>query len=838
MSDELKRAMETSLSGLCVTEEQIHQVIARTRQERASAAPVRPRLRRMLAVALTLVVLLGGGWILRENLLHPDAITPATDQVRSGDWVTADAVELLLKNAGEMGIGVEDAALFALKEELRLNGGCRLDQLLSVLRPEGEEAPFAGWALENQVQLTKLLTEAGYQGVLPGMSRMPQEEEITPQQAIDIAVAYIREHDDSQADFTNTDYYQTYLRFRDGSQDGTCTGAYYAVEFRATNAFNTEYEVAVNAKTGEVLRMRAFRGAGENHTGEEITRGFKRIFGDDLHDWTQQQLRVYVLALQNMDVEDEDDIYSLMRMMGTAGYPDVPEDVMTEEEAARLALEVLGLTPGEGVRVTATQFLNARQVTAQNPVWKIAVRLEKSPTDRSMLYVEVDARTGFVRDVEQEKSVYGLPREFVSWTLLTKREDAAYPALTQENAQKRSATLIRTLLNVDVSQGWTFNWQSYKNQQMVMLTEWTKGDECCWTLLDCYGNVLDLGRDSDPLDAARHTMAQRGKPCDSYDASRMQQLSELLKTAQDASNPILHAILRMDYESMPGLAEDEGGVKSDYSQALRAAWNAVDAHVLYASISGMDLTYRKDDHLYWKIAVACDRGNYLVELRDGTLEVTDMMQVENLMDPWYLCVLSMEELRALPARLLSPAHPQTPGQTPGLISGMRADHILERCVTLFGENMLSWTQEELTVLRSAMVMSCEAQEELGVPCMMYTTYPAIPQGAISRTEAASRAAKAAGLTRYTLRGGVLIRSLSGRDVWKTVLDTPDGTSWWAEVDCMTGEVIGCGQRKANPGRLYAMYNEMPETEAYWMEDIVLRETIEYVLENWRCASNG
>ena len=185
--------------------------------------------------------------------MSDDSPQLTADVTRQGDFLTAAQVKKLLSNAADLQFSVDEEAISALMTQVEKDGGCSLSTLLEILCPVGSS--LGQWDIRAQVALSQTLERIGYQGILPGMTREPLSTEITAQDALARAVAYIRTNDDPQADFTNLDFYRVGIRFLSGVYDGTCEGAYYCVNFDALDAFGTTYEVAVNAEDGSILLL-------------------------------------------------------------------------------------------------------------------------------------------------------------------------------------------------------------------------------------------------------------------------------------------------------------------------------------------------------------------------------------------------------------------------------------------------------------------------------------------------------------------------------------------------------------------------------------------------------
>ena len=137
MSDKLKRVLDTNLAGLHVTDAQVNAVLRRVSQDKQ-----RPRVIRWQA------------------------------------------------SAADLQFSVDEEAISALMTQVEKDGGCSLSTLLEILCPAGSS--LGQWDIRAQVALSQTLERIGYQGILPGMTREPLSTEITAQDALARAVAYIR----------------------------------------------------------------------------------------------------------------------------------------------------------------------------------------------------------------------------------------------------------------------------------------------------------------------------------------------------------------------------------------------------------------------------------------------------------------------------------------------------------------------------------------------------------------------------------------------------------------------------------------------------------------------
>lgn len=848
MSEKLKRTIDANLAGLHVTNRDVDAVLMRVRQERAESAGRSRRSGRMslrVAVVMMAVLLVSGAVLLETNVLNRRAAVPLSDITRSDNWLDADQIELMLDAAAEMGLSLPDGAAEAL-HLAALDGGCTLETLMETFGLD--DHALGQWSLEMQVQFCQALQDAHYTGTLPGMTRLPSDGEISANEALDIAVAYIRAHDDPQADFSDAAYYRVGIRFLSRTGEASSADTVYCLNFDSTNAFGTDYEVTVDAHSGEVLRMHRERGAGDGHTGEEVTRGFSRLFGADMHTWTQQQLRIYTMALADADESSLTTMHELFLLATSAGYPDVDENAISRTDATQLATAALKKNAdAEEADVLAAQYLSGNG----QPLWKIALR-QNEADGTTISYVEIQADTGEVSAIITGGSLYGLSQEFFPNALIerqvaTNADGAITPVLTAQEAQQAAEEALYLCYGVEISFiGLDVRiytdldplFSIYTGSTVVLYTEKGAADTAAvyWVALDWYGSVLDLGWNRNPLDVARLALLMEGVVSTAYDESSLPVLQAQLQAALDDPDasfsmerddylPVAEALLSQKLVDTTTFSLDE---------AEEAACRLIGCHTRY-SLCNSIISLEVDGQAMWHLCLSTDLGNYVVDLWDRDLSLVEMTQISTTRIPWAARLLPLQVWKTLPEQFTPTVYRY---DEPDVVSGMRADHIVQRYIDLYGMNILSWSQAELRSFQQSMSLSDSVVDEMAVPCLQKTTYPDIPEEAISRSLAAFYAADALGESDWTLYGSILIGREEGNPVWKLSLTLTDGRSVNAEVDCLTGEVVSLRERKSGISSLFPDYNALDEETEYWFRDLVLDEVVEQVEREWTSKGHG
>ncbi|MBQ8556543.1 MAG: hypothetical protein IJ438_11820 [Clostridia bacterium] len=145
-------------------------------------------------------------------------------------------------------------------------------------------------------------------------------------------------------------------------------------DMEAAGVAPTPYTLPQNS--GEVLDSGTVAGM----MLQDVYARFKALYGPDMCDWTQAQLRSFrEMAILSSDSGGDLGIYCLRNTY----FPDVTDDMITEEEATRLMVEHYGFTDYVFDGAVLIGRANA------SPVWKVCLLV-----DGCYWYQEVNAHTG------------------------------------------------------------------------------------------------------------------------------------------------------------------------------------------------------------------------------------------------------------------------------------------------------------------------------------------------------------------------------------------------------------------------------------------------------------
>ncbi len=683
----------------------------------------------------------------------------------------------------------------------------------------------AAWTVSRRI---------GREEVLPPLSG-PQEaigQHISEERAVKLAEAYIRSQDGEHISLR--DETQVRIRCELRSPDLTIGSWYYRVTFAALTIEGTDYTVDVAAAENAqepILGWTRQRGVGEGHTAQEMLAGYSRVYGPDMLAWDWQVLNGYVAALRLSDRNSrswEDTLMLDVTYLDPAeaswepGKPPVTaaaerwgttSRVLASYEGKQRWLYFLPETPSEdeGIRwavvaewdVEGEKLLTSRRYDADTTLGRRAL----IPHAVYTAHLQDDIADNSPR--ADRALLFGLAARHLRAT----REGA--PDVTDP---------ARYTLSLTGSPSYIGGFDSVE----VLCTPVHSEDPTYWVRIDCCGEVTDSGmyRSPNDLDALRREiMTERW-----IHAGDLQTLQEKLRQQDGLTDPVALALLETEYTDSMYIDAAYAAV----SQALGAR---------RMSSSGWNILIVKDGARISKEAYYTDRGNYLVEYDCGQGRVLSAVEIPRTGWPWYAVCLLQSDMEA---RGIAPDPHYVPAAPDGdaavdlpvkPVRGFRLDFLNDAFCRMYGPNLLTWTQAQLRTYQQYAILASGADSDMGILCLRKTTYPEIPDNAISREKAADLARAALALPDAVMDGAVLIGTPSGDPVWKVGLRCANGDLWFAEVDCLSGDVL-TPWKWSGTATDESPYYDGKTTPEYWFREIVLEETIRECEQFWDRKSNG
>ncbi len=692
---------------------------------------------------------------------------------------------------------------------------------------------------------------------------VPVDEAVTIDAARAIALAeeHVHAEYDPTVDLRDGMAYEIRCEYvMQETTDGAEYRNFFAVAFAARTIEDTDYTLRVSAWDGRILSCKVQRGAQEGHTAQEIWAGFARVYGSDRRAWTQEQLRTCCLMLKTAakgSLRWEDYLYIF------SDYPDVAESAMPREEvlaamerdrARLLYAHIPQLLDGRWRGMQMEGDFRLRYIGAYpNPVWQVAMD-ERVITDEGCEFpvtvlIEVDSVTGEVKQFDLVDALYadqheGFTRATIDALMATATigED---PSLTGAEYREIAADCIR--------QRWSED-RDVNDETLFTCTEVTGSP----ALLQCdrrliyrstgagevteyvvyvnwYGEVIAANRSVTPAGEMPFTPTVPDLDW---------QMENLLAwQSQAAASSWLDAPAVRAFTGTVWLQDNRDGVPQPAQNAVLKALQARNVTMTRC------VTIEAEPNPVIKIAMETDQGVYLAEVDSVTYEVLHLLKVNGIYENWYLPFVLTADLEAQGVPVpedAAPVYLTAATEDHGTNGGMRVDHLYRRFKDLYGPNMGLWTPEQLRSFQRIAVLSSDYDNDLGVLCLRNTVFPDVPENALAPAEAMVPAVTAIGMggdsSQWQLCGAVLIgttleHAASGTPVWKLCLSQPGGGVWYAEVNCMTGQVYRLHQDAEGPGFPGACY-DFGTPQNLWFREIVLEETIEACEAVWDCRGHG
>ncbi len=612
--------------------------------------------------------------------------------------------------------------------------------------------------------------------------------------------------------------------------------AHYRVTFTALTIEGTDYTVDVLAAEGTeapILSCTRMRGVGEWHTPAEMRHGYSRLYGTDLTKWPAAILNQYRNFMRSCDSSAK---FLADRLIRQGDYLD-PTAAALPQEAAQADSAILMKVGGR-------------------TIWKLAIPLD--PTGDGLRWVrllEKDATTGDVlSDIRVDESNVGFLPLIATETIRDNFQEetaGSRPDLPRDKARAQAESWIaahygetRDLTDTAL---YTFSGNmphvGYPIESVLRYTAVNPADPSYWVALDFHGVVLDSGRYTartdglEDLDSIRFQTILASeiyqdlfRIAEDYKAEDVIALQEALRERGDRSDPIARLLMDAQY-----------GVPRSDDDATTIASRALNIKTMRIMADVSSFCIRKGDQRILKAVLDTDRGIYIVEVDAEKKQMTHAVRVENLRDCWWAPFLLQEDMEAAGIAPIPYTLPENDGRTaidaPYVpTTGMRIDYLNTYFRQIYTPDFADWTQAQLRTYQQYAIVSDGIDGDMGIYALRRTWYPDVPANAISREEAAQQAIAHLRLTGYESDGAVLIGT-KGNPVWKVCLHHESEPCWYAEVDCMTGEVLTVKQRQDDHATPLPAYPSegLPE---YWYRDIVLEETIRECEEDWIRRSNG
>lgn len=389
----IQQAFETSLSGLQDDPWLAQRVMALAQEPGKEQVTVKKKLSVGLVVVMALllatVTAVAVALLTASQLVEDDVVPIArsNDTAEINEWFSNEELRHIIKVAQENNIRVSDELLTLLENG---QGYYEQEVIMSLLRAEFGDN-FSEWTIEQQHWFGEIMVEIGFRD--DNQYRLPDEKEISCQEAVSIAQEYIAErYGDDVTDADTWKLMVSYEALR--TDEGIIRPAQWCMRFTPVSASFNTYSLTMSS-AGEILTFDAQAAPESNESGDDVIDHYISVYGG-LREWTYDIWASLGERLKgcshDIDTERSWAFYQ-------ADYMLPPEEGIPYDEAQRIAIEAVGN------EYTSTRSAVCCQGGGR-PIWKIET-LTQYPEDigsgrySAIWLVEIDCITGEVLDKQE-----------------------------------------------------------------------------------------------------------------------------------------------------------------------------------------------------------------------------------------------------------------------------------------------------------------------------------------------------------------------------------------------------------------------------------------------------
>lgn len=361
--------------------------------KRYAAAVILAMLLLMLAAGALAAALLGGREFAQRYL------SPKAAQTQSSAFTAAELAEICAL-AQEKNYVLPDGLLERMQNAQ--DGFDKEELLRAVVKTELGFYP-AAWSIEEQYWYEQLLLACGLLDDV--QASLPQENEISQQQAEDRAISCIRERFDGQFEPSDGAAYQRYITFGEYKASQYKQGRMWNVVYEAQDLYHDSYRLQIWADgTIELAEIYARSLSTKDAMLNEITDRFRDVYGSHA-DWDEQTWMAYSQALhESMDHKTQAPSKSL-RMILLQTYAPVPADAAISREAALAAAMASAALSSNALSRATALYLPGQDAT----YWKVTLHC----ADGETVMVEINAQTGEAGELLQAAAGDSWARPYV-----------------------------------------------------------------------------------------------------------------------------------------------------------------------------------------------------------------------------------------------------------------------------------------------------------------------------------------------------------------------------------------------------------------------------------------
>ncbi len=235
MKNRIRHAINVNLSGMYATKPSRAAIMQRVHG--GVKAKKKLSLGLILALALTLLVIGALAAVLLAHKEFVDEVLAPKASENASDMWTQEEMNDILRTALENGVTLSEDVIKRLE---KADAGYKEEIMRAFVKEELGFYPST-WSIEDQAWYDQLLVDCGLYAKRTRF--VPEGDEITQQQALDIALAYIREHFDAKAAVTEPTLYRRHMGYQAHNDNLYSKGRQWTIEYEPLDNAHSCYTV-------------------------------------------------------------------------------------------------------------------------------------------------------------------------------------------------------------------------------------------------------------------------------------------------------------------------------------------------------------------------------------------------------------------------------------------------------------------------------------------------------------------------------------------------------------------------------------------------------------------
>lgn len=400
MRNNIKRAMDAHLSCLRASDASRAAILEKVRGGKTMKKKVSLGL--VLALALTLIVIGAlAAVILTNKDFVNNVLSPKALENTSDSW-TQQEMDDILRMAADSGVALDQEALSRLQEK-----GAQYKEEVMRLFAKAQLGFYPStWSIEDQAWYDQMLVDSGLKEERSCF--VPEGDEITQQQALDIVLGYIHDQFDADAAVTDDALYRRHLQYVAYSDNPYQKGKQWYISYEPLDSTHSRYSFTV-LSDGTVKEANREMGLAEEGRpaldANQVLDLYRDTYG--AHDtWTMETWLAFQKEAAQAAQANPGTLSERVRSIIKQSYALPDSTAIPREEAVKAAGQAIASQGGRDEKALLEQStVSAVYFTQEEgPLWKVSFQHKEDGQPPVLDTVELNACTGEIRYIALDLS--------------------------------------------------------------------------------------------------------------------------------------------------------------------------------------------------------------------------------------------------------------------------------------------------------------------------------------------------------------------------------------------------------------------------------------------------